>query len=271
MSLLQRILLVACFALAATPARAADTPVDTLASAQQSYDEATALQRSDAAAARVKFESAEKGFQQLVDDGAVNGPLLYNLGNAQLQQGKTGAAIGSYLRAQRLMPGDARLQANLAHARSLVKDRMDLGSGLLYEDVAGWWHLLAQPTRLWLGLAAWIIGWGLVVARLLKPQMPLTSARLAPAAAWCLTIAGAVLLLTVTADALSPTLRPQGVTLVDGVEVRKGNGEGFQKAIEQPLSQGVEFRVVDERPGWLQIRLPDGTSGWIRAVQASKA
>ena len=251
-------------------ARAGETPAESLAAAQQAYDQGTSLQRSDAAAAREQFAAAEKGFQRLVDDGAVNGPLLYNLGNAQLQQGKTGAAIASYLRAQRLMPGDARLQANLAHARSLVKDRMDLGGGLLYEDVAGWWHLLAQPSRWWLGLAAWLAAWSLVIARMLAPGLPIARA-FPPALAWAIGLAGGVLLATVAADAFAPTLRPQGVTLVDGVEVRKGNGEGFQKAFEQPLSQGVEFRVIDERPGWVQIRLPDGKGGWIRAVQAGTA
>lgn len=254
----------------ATPARAADAAADTLAAAQQAYDQATSMQRSDAAAAREKFATAEKGFQQLVDDGAINGPLLYNLGNAQLQQGKTGAAIASYLRAQRLMPGDARLQANLAHARSLVKDRMDSGGGLLYEDVAGWWHLLSQPSRWWLGIAAWFAAWSLVLARLVTPGLPVARG-VSRAFVWALGLAGAVLLVTVAADAFAPALRPQGVTLVDGVEVRKGNGEGFQKAFEQTLSQGVEFRVTDERPGWLQIRLPDGKGGWIRSVQAGTA
>ena len=60
----------------------------------------------------------------------------------------------------------------------------------------------------------------------------------------------------------------EGVVLVDEVVVRKGNSEGFEPQIEEPLHQGVEFSVVEERAGWLSIELPNGKTGWIRAADA---
>jgi len=247
--------------------------LDGITAAQAAYDRGMELQAKDAGAAREQFQSAAQGFRQAVDAGAVNGPLLFNLGNAQLQAGRTGEAIGSYLRAQRFTPGDGRLQANLAHARSLVKDRLDLGSGLLLEDVARWWHLLSQRSRLTLAVSLWLVAWGVVVTMLLADpaRLPTTLRRMGVPAAWCCGVLGVVLLATVVVDANASVWRPVGVTVADQVVVRKGNGEGFDPAFTEPLSQGVEFRVLEERPGWIHIRLPNGKSGWIRSLQASTA
>ena len=60
----------------------------------------------------------------------------------------------------------------------------------------------------------------------------------------------------------------EGVVLADDVVVRKGNSEGFEPRFEQPLHEGVEFRVIEQRPDWLSIELPDGKTGWIRAADA---
>jgi len=260
---------------AAASMQSAPSTLSLLVASQAAYDRGMELQRTDTTAARVQFESAAKGFQALINQGAVNGPLLYNLGNAQLQLSQTGAAIGSYLQAQRLMPGDSRLQANLAHARTLVKDRFDRGNGLLLEDVAAWWHLLSQQNRFILAAFMWISAWSIVIVVIVRLRAPAhTAGRLRSIAipvACTLLITGAVLLCTVVVDVIAPNWRPQGVTVSDGVVVRKGNGDGFEPAFAQPLSQGVEFRVLEQRPGWIQIRLPDGNSGWIKSLQARTA
>ena len=244
-----------------------------LQTAQSAYDQGIEVARTDPAAAQKYFVEAANGFDKIVKSGVTNGQLLYNLGNAQVQAKQIGSGIGSYLQAQRIMPGDSQLQSNLAHARSLVKNRFDSGGGILMEDVSDWWHLISFNSRLTLAGMFWIAAW--VIAALLfhKP----TAARHETArvfvrrAAWGFAICGIILGATVVSDITAAQLRPQGVTTSDGVMVRKGNGDGFDPQFAEPLSQGVEFRVLQRRPGWLLIRLGDGKSGWISATQATTA
>jgi SH3-like domain-containing protein len=54
------------------------------------------------------------------------------------------------------------------------------------------------------------------------------------------------------------------------VVLRSGNGASFEPAIEEPLSEGVEFAILEARPGWWRVRLPDGTTGWVSAEDGER-
>ncbi len=258
-------------ALCATDAQ--DTIATELQAAQTAYDQGVESARTDPAAAQKYFAQAANGFDKVVKSGVTNGKLLYNLGNAQVQAKQIGSGIGSYLQAQRIMPGDSQLQSNLAHARTLVKDRFDSGGGILMEDVSDWWHLISFNSRLTLAGMFWIAAWSIAAFLLHQPTAARheTARVLVRRAAWGLAICGVILGATVVSDITAAQLWPQGVTTSDGVMVRKGNGDGFDPQFAEPLSQGVEFRVLQRRPGWLLIRLGDGKSGWISATQATTA
>ena len=250
-----------------------DTVATELQAAQTAYDQGVESARTDPAAAQKYFAQAANGFDKVVKSGVSNGKLLYNLGNAQVQAKQIGSGIGSYLQAQRIMPGDSQLQSNLAHARTLVKDRFDSGGGILMEDVSDWWHLISFNSRLTLAGIFWIAAWSIAAFLLHQPAAARheTARVLVRRAAWGLAMCGVILGATVVSDITAAQLWPQGVTTSDGVMVRKGNGDGFDPQFAEPLSQGVEFRVLQRRPGWLLIRLGDGKSGWISATQATTA
>ena len=258
-------------ALCATDAQ--DTIATELQAAQTAYDQGVESARTDPAAAQKYFAQAANGFDKVVKSGVSNGKLLYNLGNAQVQAKQIGSGIGSYLQAQRIMPGDSQLQSNLAHARTLVKDRFDSGGGILMEDVSDWWHLISFNSRLTLAGMFWIAAWSIAAFLLHQPTAARheTARVLVRRTAWGLAMCGVILGATVVSDITAAQLWPQGVTTSDGVMVRKGNGDGFDPQFAEPLSQGVEFRVLQRRPGWLLIRLGDGKSGWISATQATTA
>ena len=69
------------------------------------------------------YAQAERLYQGLIDKGFQNGHLYYNLGNTHIRLGNTGKAILNYLRAQKFLPRDQDLQANLKYA---LQDTVDL-------------------------------------------------------------------------------------------------------------------------------------------------
>ena len=234
-----------------------------LGEAQAFYDQGVAGRRADAESARRAFADSAARFQQLVDDGVVNGPLHYNLANAWLQAGEIGRAILHYRKAERLIPGDGRLAHNLEYARSLRRNRIPpSGERALTRALLIWHYNTSLAARFGAFSIAYLFFWLVLLLHLFRPAALWRWSAVVLALFWV------ACSLSVIVDLAHQRGADEGVVLVDDVVVRKGNGEGFEPQFEQPLHQGVEFEVLDRRADWLQIELPDGKSGWIRAETA---
>ncbi|MEI6879061.1 MAG: hypothetical protein WCL33_08510 [Planctomycetota bacterium] len=252
-----------------TPRVSDETNLVIATEAQSNYDEAAALVVNDPEHARELFRESASKFQRIVDSGIANGELFFNLGNALVQSNDLGRAIGAYLEAQRLLPGDVRIEMNLAHARSLVAASATFtAQNEPLDRVAALWKVVGFPARVWAAFISWTLVWSIVVVGILcgwttrVPWRPL----LMCVSAICIGIS-----LTVGVDALRREINPPGVLVNDQVVVRKGNGEGFAPSFTEPLNRGAEFTMIEMRPGWYRIRLADGQSGWVKTSDAQVA
>jgi uncharacterized protein YgiM (DUF1202 family) len=66
------------------------------------------------------------------------------------------------------------------------------------------------------------------------------------------------------------TLR-DGVIVAEEVVVRKGDGTAYQPSFVDPLHQGTEFVLLENRSGWYHVRFSDGRTGWLPASAAEMA
>jgi uncharacterized protein YgiM (DUF1202 family) len=231
-----------------------------LVKAQEAFERGTRLAREDPDAAAQAFCESAAAFQSVIDSGVENGRLYYNLANAQLQLNDLGHAIANYLRAQRLIPGDGRLEANLQYARSLRRDQFDQPAGQALLRTLGFWHYhLSARTRLFVLLAAYVVFWLVLTVQMFFPRW-----RLRPMVV-AITLVGVLLAVSLGASLYQDNCVTKGVITANDVVVRKGNGEGYAPRFEQSLHAGVEFEQIERRGDWLHIRLPDGRDGWVQA------
>lgn len=273
-------ILVACTAASALAAASPQAPLpaattDPLAAAhaaQGAYERGVELSRTDPAASQRAFAESAAGWERLRAEGFGGGALEFNLGNAYMQAGDLGRAIARYLAAERDLPGDADLAGNLAQARSRVASSFDRsGSTVLVDSVARAWHLVPAGARQAIFWSAWIAFWALLAVRLaVGPATSAAARAVLPAALWTAGVAGALFGGSLLADEALRRMNPKAVLVEQGVVLRKGNGDGFEPAFAESLGPGVECTVLEERPGWLRVELPDGRTGWVRQSQAER-
>lgn len=225
--------------------------------AEAAFDRGVQRQAADPVNAKDAFAQAAQKYQLLADAEPHSGPLCFNLANAYLQSGQVGPAIANYLRADKWMPGDERVAAALQAARTLAGTHKAAPAEGLSTDVARWNQSISLGTRIWTGIAAWILVWAALALALLRPSRR-----------WRLIWAPALLLSMLVAASVGyqryASQGPnQGVVTASEAIVRQGNGEGFGAQFSQPLAAGTEFAVVDRQGDWTKIDLPDGRSGWL--------
>jgi hypothetical protein len=237
----------------------------TLRRAEASYDLGIELLETRPEEARAAFAVAAADFASVIDQGVRNAGLHYNLGNALLRSGDRGGAILELLRASALDPADPSIASNLAFARSQVPGRPTTGDDPSIADrLATWWHVVPLRMRAASALALWVLFWILLAVRQGRTITAAGRGRnLWPATLGILLVASVVLGTTAAIDLRTQRVSDRAVVVAEEAVLRKGNGDGFEAELVQPLVSGIECRVLEARPGWTRVALDDGRSGWL--------
>ncbi len=217
--------------------------------AVQIFEEADASEGSDSEKAQA-FRQSAAVYEGMLAAGKESGVLLYNLGCAYYRAGDSPRALEAWRRAERYMPGDKALQANIA----AVKTESSAGKKGVLETVLFWRHLLPRPAQemLFLGLT-------------------LLTAALAAAALWSRKKRRAVLIRCAAAVFLASLLlfgslafdrhldAQRGIAAAE-TSLRKGSSPHYETI--GTLRKLDECRILSSHAGWLHVEAPDGQTGW---------
>jgi len=207
------------------------------------------------------YSQAIMRYERIVREGGVqNGKLYYNIGNAYFRKGDLGRAILNYRLAERLMPNDPNLKQNLAAARRRRLDSIPEKQRTRVLKTVFFWHYdLSARIRTALFVLLFAALWVLAAVRLILNRPILT---------WALVVTAALSGLLAGSLVVQDVQRARhidAVILAGEVVARKGDGETYEPSFTDPLHQGAEVGLIEERRDWRYVELADGRRCWLPA------
>jgi hypothetical protein len=205
------------------------------------------------------FADAARQYEYLAnEEGIRNGHLYYNIGNSWFLADDLGRAILNYRRAERFLPRDKDVQYNLNVALALRADLIPTKEPWPFAGKLLGWHLNTVAWQRFLVFAVcWMVFWG---AWIFAIRTGRRQARVIMAVTGLLSI---LLLASLVAEALLEHHKKAGVITAAEAFARKGNGENYAPAFQEPLHAGAEFNRLEARGRWWHVRLADGRTCWI--------
>ena len=221
-----------------------------------------ALDSANAAYSQGNYDKAAKLYEEVLASGVEAPELYYNLGNAYYKLNKIGLSILNYERAKKMAPGDEDVLHNLELANNRVRDQIDPVPQLFIEEWKSGFLNLFTAT-----------GWSVVCivlffAFLLMTALFITgkNSSTRQTGFW----AGIVFLVfTTTAFFMARrqntlTIESQeAVVTISSVTVKGSPNEKGTKLFV--LHEGTKVEIEDTDGSWVEVKIPNGNSGWVQA------
>lgn len=196
----------------------------------------------------LKFEAAAVHHKR-------SGAAWFNAGNAWFNAGEIGRAISCYRQARIYRPFDADVTNSLKAARALSIDVVEDKRKLRLEFI---------PVR-WLSsglvISAWFFITFLLIHQRFRTKASLTGVT------FMLVVLALVSFFTAFAASRSES---EGVVVAGSLYGRKGPAYGYRQAFNEPIHDGLEVRIIEEREEWLLVELADKRQCWVPADQVRR-
>lgn len=180
--------------------------------------------------------------------------IYYNRGNAHFKLGELGYAMADYLRAAALKPHDPDIKNNIVFVRNFRLDKNPNPES----PITAFLRTIFTPfpfltTRLLMGVMFFLLALSIAIF-------------LATGRRWFGygVIGLAVVFLyfgVATVVGRGIVNRSKAVVVVPEAILRSGPGEEYKEIVA--VHDGLEVKILGERPGYFLIQIPGGVGGWV--------
>lgn len=220
------------------------------------------LIKGDSAYNLKEYSEAAGYYEGVLAQGYESAKLYYNLGNAYFNLNKLPEAILNYERARVLDPRDEDIAFNLRIANSMIPDKIEEVPEIFYVK---WWKLLRDS----INLHTWTIS-SLVVFALIVLCAGIfflsRNIRMRKFAFW---VGGVLIVLGISIFAMTYTKyvmqskHVEAIVFDPTITVKSSpNQQGKDLFV---IHEGTKVFIMEEINNWCNIRIANGSEGWMPA------
>lgn len=225
------------------------------------------MARANEAYDNENYKLAKAGYDSILQMGKESAKLYYNIGNACFKQNNLGKAILYYERAKLLAPNDKRIQHNLEFAQNKQKDEIETMPTLL---PVRWWKQTSQMFSLntWakITLTITLITSLLWSAFILTKNLPMKNILRYPAILSAFIL---IMVLTITLRNMKYQSMKKHAIVLEPVVTAKASPASNSKDLFI-IHEGLKVRILNKVNQWYEVRLADGTVGWLHEDAAEE-
>ena len=204
------------------------------------------------------FRGALTSYDNAVAEGFVSGALFFNMANAYYRLDETGQAVRYYEKAAEIMPRSAELDHNLEIVREQVIDQF---SRLPDPFWMVWWkaavRFFSTSGLMAIGMIFYASATVALALRIRGGPTPWRRRLFASSSGLALVFLAAGFTASIEDQSAN-----RAVVLIDEVSLLE-SPEGVRSGLD--IHEGLVVSVVVVRDEWMEVRLPNGATGWVRS------
>ena len=210
------------------------------------------------------FKAAAAQYQKVIDEGYSSSKLYYNAGNAYYKQKMYAKAILNYERAYKLNPSDGDINHNLQLARLQIRDNVDsIPTFFVVRWFNGLRNLLSANGWAWFSLVSFLLAGILFLCYYFTGTLLIKK----------ITFGSSALLLCLflfsvwTSNSKTHQIKhPADAVILSPVVVVRSSPDQSGKDLFI-VHEGIKitFTETPPVPGWREVKIADGNTGWVEA------
>lgn len=207
-----------------------------------------------------RYDSAVVIYENILREGYISAPLLYNLGNAYFKMRDYPMAILYYERALKIEPNNEEIKQNLAIANSLITDRIEPLPEFFLTEL---WRNIGNK----LSANEWATVSLILIALVLIALFLYITAR-TRGMKKSMFFVGILLILICLCSIIFASQKHrymyehnEAIVMMPTITVKSSpTSSGTDLFV---LHEGTKVTILDYADGWNRIRIADGNDGWL--------